>query len=893
MKKLVSFKGKLLLVIASVSVIFLSFVVSDEGSVKRDSTGLLPSNVKALSELQNTFINIPDSIQTSVYWYWVSDNISEQGVIKDLEAMKKVGINRAFIGNVFFAEDPRGKVRLFSEEWWKIIHTALKTATKLNIEIGLFNSPGWSQSGGPWVKPEQSMRYLSTTQLNVKGPMFFDQVIKAPDSNFQDVKTIAYQVGADYHLDINSLKPSVKTNGTANNPAILNDKDDSTFVTVKAKDSLVVDYTLSSLYTANSLVIKPGKSTFKLEGYLQAKEGQGFRTIKSFKIDRSNDALNVGWDPYAEGVISVPSSSSKAFRIVLRPVSGKLTVAEISISSTPKLEDYVEKTGAKMWQDPFPYWQAYQWNKQPALKDLKGVIDPKKVIDISNYISADGKLKWKVPAGNWVVERTGMVPTRVTNSPASPEGTGFEADKMSIKHIESHFDAYLGQIIKRIPAEDRKTWNVAVQDSYETGGQNWSDLFLQEFKTAYGYDPVPYIPTMHGKIVGSPDISDRFLWDVRRLVADNIAYKYVAGLRGISNKHGLKTWLENYGHWGYPGEFLMYGGQSDEVGGEFWSEGDLGNIENKAASSCAHIYGKTKVSAESFTCAGALFSRYPALMKQRGDKFFTEGINNTLLHVYIQQPYEDMTPGVNAWFGNEFNRKNTWYYDMDVFLQYIKRCNMMLQQGKYVADIAYFISEDAPKMTGTTDPALPLGYAFDYINAEVIKTRTTVKDGRLVLQDGMNYKILVLPQLETMRPEFLQKVKELVIEGAVVLGPKPLRSPSLQNYGKADKQLLELTKQLWGNIDGRSVKTNKLGKGMVIDGMDLKEALDLVKVRPDFIAAKTDSVLYIHRKIDENSIYFLSNQAEKEQSFNAEFRVNGKRPELWNPVTGSVTPLEG
>ncbi|MET0300208.1 MAG: glycosyl hydrolase, partial [Flavitalea sp.] len=246
-----------------------------------------------------------------------------------------------------------------------------------------------------------------------------------------------------------------------------------------------------------------------------------------------------------------------------------------------------------------------------------------------------------------------------------------------------------------------------------------------------------------------------------------------------------------------------------------------------------------------------------------------------------------------AWFGNEFNRKNTWYYDMDVFLQYIKRSNMMLQQGNFVADIAYFISEDAPKMTGTTDPALPLGYAFDYINAEVIKTRTTVKNGRLVLPDGMSYKILVLPKLETMRPEFLQKVKELVKEGAVVLGPKPLRSPSLQNYGKADKQLLALTKELWGNIDGKSVKTNDVGKGMVIDGMELKEALELVNVRPDFLALKTDSVLYIHRKVDESSIYFISNQAQKEQVFNAEFRVNGLIPELWNPVTGAVTRLDG
>ena len=176
------------------------------------------------------------------------------------------------------------------------------------------------------------------------------------------------------------------------------------------------------------------------------------------------------------------------------------------------------------------------------------------------------------------------------------------------------------------------------------------------------------------------------------------------------------------------------------MGGEFWSEGDLGNIENRAASSCAHIYGKNKVSAESFTCGGAAYSRYPAMMKQRGDRFFTEGINNTLLHVYIEQPYEDKVPGVNAGFGNEFNRLNTWFYDLDLFITYLKRCNFMLRQGDYVADVAYFIGEDAPKMTGVRDPELPQGYSFDYINAEIIKERAKVIDGKLVLPGGMSYK---------------------------------------------------------------------------------------------------------------------------------------------------------
>jgi hypothetical protein len=554
------------------------------------------------------------------------------------------------------------------------------------------------------------------------------------------------------------------------------------------------------------------------------------------------------------------------------------------------VENYMEKTLAKMWPTPHPFWKEYQWLPQPD-ETSKYIINPENVIDISRYMQADGTLNWKVPAGNWIIERTGMTPTNVTNAPAPPEGRGLEVDKMSKKHIGAHFDAFLGQILKRIPPEDRKTWKVTVEDSYETGSQNWTDDLIPEFIQKYKYDPTPYLPVLQGKVVGSEDRSDRFLWDLRRLIADDISFKYVGGLREISHKHGLTTWLENYGHWGYPGEFLQYGGQSDEVGGEFWSEGDLGDIENRAASSSAHIYGKTKVSAESFTAAGNPWGRYPAMFKKRGDRFFTEGINNTLLHVYIEQPVDSAKPGLAAWFGVEFNRLNTWFYDMDVFLRYIKRCNMMLQQGRYVADVAYFIGEDAPKMTGITDTELPQGYSFDYINGDIIKTALTVKNGKLTLPNGITYSILVLPKLTTIRPELLARIKELVQQGAVLLGPKPETSPSLQNFPAADQQVKSLTDELWGTIDGKTNKVNHYGKGLVLSGMDMQQALNLIKVIPDCKITQSNSILFIHRQLQDGTVYFLSNQEDVPVSFTAEFRITGKKPELWNAIDGSIRDL--
>ncbi|RZM10609.1 MAG: glycoside hydrolase family 2, partial [Pedobacter sp.] len=450
---------------------------------------------------------------------------------------------------------------------------------------------------------------------------------------------------------------------------------------------------------------------------------------------------------------------------------------------------------------------------------------------------------------------------------------------------------FMGQLLKRIPAADRKTWKIVVEDSYETGGQNWTDGMLDKFKANYGYDPVPYLPVLQGEVVGTQDKSDRFLWDLRRFIADRVAYDYVGGLRDVSHKHGLTTWLENYGHWGFPGEFLQYGGQSDEIGGEFWSEGELGNIENRAASSAAHIYGKTKVSAESYTAGDQPYKRYPYVMKQRGDRFFTEGINNTLLHVFIEQPSDDKVPGINANFGNEFNRHNTWFSYMNLFTMYLKRTNFMLQQGKYVADVAYFIGEDAPKMTGVTDPALPAGYSYDYINAEVINTRVKVVDGRLVLPDGMSYKMLVLPKLKTIRPELLAKIKDLIMQGAVVMGPAPERSPSLANYPEADSKVKKLVSEIWGDVNGTTLKSRSLGKGRVLSGMDMQTALNDLDVAPDFTSNTKDQVLYIHRTAADGEIYFLSNQNEKEVKLRPEFRVQGMHPEIWDPVTGEIRAL--
>lgn len=819
------------------------------------------ANHPSFASIEQGFRSIPDSVQTGVYWYWISDNISKEGVARDLEAMKVAGINRAFIGNIGIDGIPYGDHKLLSSEWWEVLHAALKKATELNIEIGIFNSPGWSQSGGPWVKSSQAMRYLASSDTIVAGPGRMQLTLPSVGKDEQDVCVIAYPA-----LD----KPVAEKSWAINKKS----GQSSSSVLVFDKEATV----RTLIYRVNT----PFKTTAKL----WVKKGGKEELLRQFVIDRSNPALNVGFVPYAPVVISLPETSASQFRLEMSE-EGE-AAGNVTLTSSSMMERYPEKSLAKMFQTPLPMWDDYLWEKQPAVSDASLMVSPDAIKNVTEF-SKNGVLDWEVPEGKWVIRRMAMLPTGVTNSPAAPEATGPEIDKMSKKHVAFHFEAFIGDILKRIPEADRKTFKVVVQDSYETGGQNWTDDMISVFKERYGYDPVPYLPVLEGTVVGNPDISDRFLWDLRRLIADRVSYDYVGGLRDVCHQHGLTTWLENYGHWGFPGEFLQYGGQSDEIAGEFWSEGSLGDIENRAASSCGHIYGKRRVWAESFTSGGPAFGRYPYQMKQRGDRFFTEGINSSLLHVYIHQPFEDREPGLDAWFGNEFNRKNTWFSQMDVFTGYLKRCNFMLQRGDYVADVAYFIGEDAPKMTGICTPELPAGYSFDYINGEVLLQRASVEDGRIVLPSGMKYRLLVLPQLETMRPEILQKIKELLQAGACVIGPAPKYSPSLSDYPAADRKVQALASELWGD-QTESVRT--IGKGrLFMPATSLQPVLEALNVKPDMRVNSGTPVLFIHRATDEGDIYFISNQSENPVDINPSFRVAGKLPELWNPLTAEIRLL--
>ncbi len=851
------------------------------------SLSFLTAQSQITDSLALNFKTPPAYTKPWVYWYWISDHISKDGITKDLEAMAKVGIGEALIGNIDVIKE-KGSVKALTEDWWQMIDHAIREGKRTGVNIGVFNSPGWSQSGGPWNKPENAMRYLNMSEIRVKGPMKFSAKLPQPSSQFQDVAVLAFLAPLNDADFLSSSNSKIRCNPEIKDAGSWFDGNQSTevFMPNLSSKSVTIDFEQAVDYTVRSITFYPSKTSFNVTCEIQSKESDGtFKTIKIIKIERTNNNTNVGFLPFAPVCETFSATTSKQFRIVFSSIGGKAGFTEIALSGAARTERFVEKQLAKLWPTSAPLWDAYLW-KKPAEIDLNTLaVNLQKELNITSKMKSDGTLEWNVPEGEWIIERIGMTPTGQKNTPASKEATGLEIDKMNRKYVAEHFDAYIGQILRRLPESDRSAFKHIVADSYETGAQNWTDGLSADFLKHYGYDPIPWLPVLSGRVVGNADLSERFLWDLRRMIADRISYDYVGGLRESANKNGLKLWLENYGHWGYPGEFLQYGGQSDEIGGEFWTHDDLAGIEPRAASSAAHTYGKNVVHCEAFTSFGPMWKFDPWSLKKRGDWAATQGINHFVLHVYIHQPDTDKIPGINAWFGVEFNRHNTWFFQSKEWIDYLRRTHYLLQQGKYVADVAYFIGEDAPKMTGIRSPQLPEGYNFDYINAEVIEKNLQVKNGRFVLPDGMSYKVLVLPPLTTMRPELIRKIKELVAAGGIIVGNAPVYSPSMQNFPSCDNEVKQIAQEVWQNCDGVSVKMVSYQNGKVFNGVDLKTVFAELNINPDLGNTVPVHSNWIHRSTGDMDIYYISNQTDAVLKMTPEFRIEGRQPELWNPVT--------
>jgi hypothetical protein len=528
------------------------------------------------------------------------------------------------------------------------------------------------------------------------------------------------------------------------------------------------------------------------------------------------------------------------------------------------------------------------------------MIDQARIIDLTDRMDAAGKLVWDAPAlgrndetsppeGEWTVVRFGHTFTGAESHPAPATGIGPECDKLSKEGIEAQFNGMVGKLLDDVGQLAGKSIAATHVDSWEIGGQNWTPKMREEFKRLRGYDMLPFMPILTGRFIGSVDITERFLWDLRQTVSELLTANYIGHLGKLAHDHGLRLSMETYGT---PALDMDVINSVDEPMCEFWWSGG-GRLDwtLKAMASAAHVNGRPVVGAEAFTSnRRERWRGHPANIKARGDRVLCGGVNRMVFHRYAMQPWaRDLRPGVSMGpYGLHYERTQTWWENSKAWHQYLARCQYMLRQGTFVADVLSLQPEEPMQRFNLVSLT---GYDYDGISPQAFLNQASVQDGRLVLTSGMRYRMLALSTTNSknMSLPMLKKIKSLVEAGAVILGAAPEATPGMADYQLADQELKKLATELWGT--DASEQERVVGKGRVFRGMQPEAVLTKLQVVPDFIADK--KLNWIHRAIDGVDVYFVATGVEQPVNATCTFRVSGRQPELWDPETGSMRRIPG
>lgn len=873
--------------------------------------------VEAADGLRQGFADPPDAARPRTWWHWTGGAVSKEGITKDLEWMKRVGIAGFQLADVFFGggQTIERPIEWGSPEWLDAVRHAAAEADRLGLEMAIFSSPGWSLTGGPWVAPEQAMKKLVWSETEIRGPQSFRKQLPEPPSNngsfqdmgagrgnspkfYRDTRVLAFRT-PDAEVNLDAALPNVAASSGPIDGKAFSDGSYAKAVTIVPPEDggpAWVQYEFEKPVTMRAFTVA-GDAGIPVGRIAASEDGENFHTLVSLP----------GAQLYRQGRVrtfAVPETTARLFRLEMTgaPIRPAETMSEAAPQSAERysLLEWKLNSGARIHRGEekagFGHLFEYDTVVGPNVP-AAAAIARKSVIDLTSQLSSDGTLAWNVPEGRWTVMRLGYSLTGAKNRPAPPSGSGLEVDKLSRRHTEAYYDGYAKPIAQALGKLYGSSLRYFLMDSWEAGQQNWTDDMIAEFTRRRGYDPTLYLPVLAGRVVDSTQASDRFLWDYRRTLADMFAENHYAVMSEKLHADGLGLYSEAAGvSLEIPEDTLLNKSKVDIPMGEFWVRDLHPRLmylqDVRGAASAAHAYGKPIVAAESFTGGGY---ESPFTLKKVSDYWLAQGINRLVFHTSAHQPL-DTKPG-NTMVGTHLHRNITWAEQAEPLNTYFARICYLLQQGKPVVDIAYLLNEGAPSTMpiwgAGTEPAPPQGYDHDFINADVLLHRLSVADdGRLVLPDGMSYRVLVLPDSTKMRPELLEKLHELVAGGATIIGRKPVESPSLSGQPAADRRVAELAEELWGDLNGTSRTIRDVGRGTLVWGRPLEEVLTRQNIPKDFEwAGPLDAdVAWKHRRTDDADIYYVSNLTDRPTTLQARFRVSNRQPELWRPDSGDVSP---
>lgn len=870
-------------------------------------SGFAQTTKKTLEKIRNDFAHGSDEARTKLWWFHGETETTKEGITADLEAFKKEGV-----GGVVYYDQQHGKgenaLVAFSPTWWEMFSFAASEAKRLGLTFETHLSNGYV-SGGPWITEDLSMQRLDAVDTLVNGSQRFNAKLPVPflkskSGIVRDVAVMAFPVPeGNWETSLNQL-PKVSSNiAELNTKAIVFSKDNklTNIPSQKSGASVFINLEFTTSFTARSITYRvrargksrtgamnmPGPSSEDFYGYGYVKQpdlGQ---------LEVSNDGVNYtkvcDLKPMYESptwnqkTISFPEIKGKYFRLNLhdwnnpKDAGQDMPFGNVVISAQAKIDQWQEKAGLN---------SEYIENDLTPNYSKSSIIDPKKIVDLTAKMDKNGQLDWNVPAGKWVIMRFIRVPIGVKTKHGRPNLMGLESDKLSAEATKLQWNSYF-----KVMSDSLKNVGIPLtglhMDSHEAGSQNWTIGYENKFKQLRGYDLHKYLPALAGYIVGSKDETNGFLYDMRLTISDLVSEEYFGTLDSLCRQAGVVFTGQAVGNGlTIVADNFKAKGRVEKPQGEFWAYQTHGSYDVKETSSAAHIYGKPIASAEAFT--DLKFSQSLAEAKNVADYAFAFGAQEFVVCASAYQPWLNKIPGSTGG-GRQYvlNRNNTFWKYSRPFWDYQARCAGLMRNGKSVADLCIYLGENAPvKLLANRLPVIPEGYDFDVCTKEALISRMSVKDGCIVLPDGVSYQLLLLPTNGDISLEALRQITKLVKDGVPVYGNRPTASGSLNDVALA-KEYQDLVNQLW---DTKPSGTKVVGKGKIYWGMTLAEVLAKQNIKPDagFKSNNTvtDKVYFAHRNLGDRDIYFLNNHSKNVFKDQICLRTTATNAEFWDPTTG-------
>ncbi len=882
-------------------------------------------------DLEAGFRDPPKEARPSAYWLWLGGHVNRPHVERELKAFHDAGVRGLCIFDMGARGAPKGMPPagppFMSERSVADIAHAVEIAGRLGMDVQLSVASSWDM-GGSWVEPRHASMGLFQSETLIEGPAFVDRVLPFPPIPpraprrpngqpvfYKNVAVLAIPAdrrlpGYDFVFKLDWPPGSSKGTGGSLDYAVLHNTPSDDPAKYGDLHLFTKDFSIAISTTT------PTGAAFRevLRASLKPTTGP-----QRFDVPQRFDTPPVDARYVRLRIISGHNARFDRVQLGEFQLFDEQGVNVVASHVADRSRDGAELLGYppalgrdRLWtagnlHDGSTTGAGGSWSSagRPPLL----IEDPEKIVDLTDRIDADGRLRWNAPAGRWAIVRYVCTNTGERLKVPSPNSDGLATDHFSREATRTFLNYLIDRLRSKLGQLDDTALKQLYLASYEVRGAIWTPDMTGQFRRYRGYDITPYLPVLSGSVVRSDDVTRRFIYDYRKTLGDLLVDAYYRAAVDTARAAGLGIESEAGGpgppiHQ-VPVDALKALGAIDEVRGEFWPQRpDADRLWVVKETACAaHTYGKRRVHMEAFT------SMYhwqdgPFDLKPSADRAFCEGMNHVVWHTGSHQPPESGLPGWVYGAGTHLNTNLVWWPKAKPFIDYLSRCSFLLQQGHFVADVCYYYGDQGYNFVPPkhVDPSLGYGHDYDVANAEVVLNRMSVRDGRITLPDGMRYELLVLPDREDVDIDIdiavLRKIERLVDAGATVVGPKPSRCNGLTDYPARDRQVKRLADALWGDCDGKNIVEHRHGNGRIVWGRPLREVLLERGIGPDFrfVSEKEGTDLdFIHRRTAEADIYFVSNKNMRWESIDAYFRVSGKAPsakvpELWLPDSGKIVP---